>query len=47
VSDEEGGFGGREILRGDDEVAFILAVRGIEDDDEVAAGCVQVSAHVK
>jgi hypothetical protein len=40
VADHEGGLGGREVARGDDEVALILAVRRVEYDDELALGCV-------
>lgn len=36
VPDHEGGFCGREVLRGDDEVAFVFAVGGVEDDDVLA-----------
>jgi len=39
VADEEGGFRGREVRGGDDEVAFVLAVRGVEDDEEFAVRC--------
>ena len=42
VADEEGGFGGREGARGDDQVAFVFAGFGVEDDDGVAAGCGEV-----
>lgn len=38
MADEESGFGGCEVGGGDDEVAFVLAVFGVEDDDGVAAG---------
>ena len=37
VADHEGGFGGGEVLGSDNEVAFIFAVGGVEDDDEGAA----------
>jgi hypothetical protein len=39
VADEEGGFGGGEGAGGDDQVAFVFAGFGVEDDDGVAAGC--------
>lgn len=29
VADHEGGFGGSEVLGGDDEVAFVFAVGGV------------------
>lgn len=38
VSDEEGAFRGCEGGGGNNEVALILARRGIEDDEEVACG---------
>jgi hypothetical protein len=38
VADEEGGFGGGEGAGGDDQVAFVFAGFGVEDDDGVAAG---------
>ena len=39
MADHEGCFGGGEVLGGDDEVAFIFAGRGVEDNDERARGC--------
>lgn len=39
-SDHEGHFFGGDILRGDDEVAFVLAAGGIEDHDEFSSSCV-------
>ena len=36
VADEEGAFGGREVGGGEDEVAFVFALGGVEDDDGVA-----------
>ena len=39
VSDHEGGFGGGQGGGGHDEVAFVFAREGVEDDDEVAVGC--------
>ena len=38
VADEEGGFGGGEGAGGDDQVAFVFAGFGVEDDDGIAAG---------
>jgi hypothetical protein len=38
VADHEGGFGGGQGGRGDDEVAFVLARGGVEDDDEFVVG---------
>jgi hypothetical protein len=38
VADHEGGFGRGQGGRGDDEVAFIFARRGVEDDDEFVIG---------
>ena len=39
VPDEEGGFGGAEVSGGYDQVAFVFAGGGVEDDEEVAGGC--------
>lgn len=36
MSDHEGGFGRGEVLGGADEVAFVFAGRGVEDDYEGA-----------
>ena len=36
VSDEEGAFRWGEVLGGDDEVAFVLAVCGVEDYEGLA-----------
>ncbi len=36
MPDHKGHFLRRDILGRDDEVAFVLAVRRVEDDDEVA-----------
>ena len=36
VADEEGAFRRREVLGGDDEVAFVLAVCGVEDYEGLA-----------
>lgn len=38
VADQEGGFGGREGRGGDDEVAFVFARGGVEDDDKFVVG---------
>lgn len=38
VADEEGGFGGREGARGDDQVSFVFAGFGVEYDNGVATG---------
>lgn len=37
MADEESGFGGCQVRSGYDEVAFIFAVFGVEDDDGIAA----------
>jgi hypothetical protein len=37
VTDEEGDLGGGDGLRGDDEVAFVLAVGVVDDHDHFAA----------
>ena len=36
MSDHESHFLGRDVLRCYDEVAFVFAVGGVEDDDEFA-----------
>lgn len=36
MPDHEGHLLGRDVLRRDDEVAFVFAVRRVEDDDELA-----------
>lgn len=38
VADHEGGAGGCKVAGGDDEVAFIFAGRGVEDDEKGAVG---------
>lgn len=38
MPDEEGRLGRGEVGGGDDEVAFVFAVGGVEDDEELAAG---------
>jgi len=40
VADHEGGFGGGKVGGGDDEVAFVFAGGGVEDNEEVAGGWV-------
>lgn len=42
VADHEGGFGGGEGRGGDDEVAFVFARGGVEDDDEFVVCCEEV-----
>jgi hypothetical protein len=37
--DHERGFGGSEGRGSDDEVAFILTVGAVEDEDEFTVGC--------
>lgn len=36
MPDHEGHLLGRDVLRRDDEVALVFAVRRVEDDDELA-----------
>lgn len=40
-SDHEGHFLGGDILRGDDEVAFVFTISGVEDHDELSSSCVR------
>lgn len=42
VSDHKGHFFGCDGFSRDDEVAFVLAVGGIEDDDEFSIACDEV-----
>ena len=38
MADHEGHLGGGEVLGGDDEVAFVFAGDGVEDNDGLAGG---------
>lgn len=38
MADHEGHFGRGDVLRGDDEIAFVLARFVVENDDEFAGG---------